>query len=147
MQKMLLFKILAILGLTALICLPMSMIEHTVRERGQFRAEAVASVAAESVREQTVVGPLLVIDYKEEYEELVDVAGDKAGKKEMVTRSADRQFLVFPNNLDVKGNIDTNRRYRGIHQVLIFSGQYAMDGDFTIPARSSLPQDQQDRPR
>jgi len=139
MQKMLLFKILAILGLTILICLPMSMIEHTVRERGQFRAEAVASVAAESVREQTVVGPLLVIDYKEEYEELVEVAGDKAGKKEMITRSADRQMLVFPNNLDVKGNIDTNRRYRGIHQVLIFSGQYAMDGDFTVPARSSLP--------
>ncbi len=136
MQKTLLFKIIAILVLTLLICIPMAMIQGTIAERSQFRAQAVASIAADSVREQTIIGPLLVIPYSDQFEEVVT---DKDGAKKTVTSTLQRRQLVFPNSLSINGSIDTDRRYRGIHQVLVYTGQHKFAGDFTIPVKADLP--------
>lgn len=138
MQRTLLFKILAILGLTLLICVPLAMIQATINERMAFRAEAVSSIAADSVGEQTIVGPVLVLRYTDEYEEQVALANDSA-RTETVTRSVARQHLVFPNDLVINGGIETDRRYRGIHKVLVYSGTHAMSGDFVVPPKSALP--------
>ncbi len=74
MQKSLLFKTLAVFGLMLLIGIPLIMINATIAERMQFRDEAVRSVAADSVRAQSLLGPILVLPYTEEYEELVPAA-------------------------------------------------------------------------
>ena len=63
MQKTLLIKALIVFGLMLLIGLPLLMIQETIKERMQFRQEAVDSIAADSVREQTIIGPILVIPY------------------------------------------------------------------------------------
>ena len=139
MQKALLLKILIIAALMLLIGLPLTMIESTIRERMAFRDQAVASIAADSVREQTLVGPVLVLPYTEEYDETVLVGDEHAKKGEVLHRSVPRQLLVYPNELQVSGNIVTDRRYRGIHQVLVYSGQYALAGDFILPAKADLP--------
>ena len=138
MQRTLLFKILAILALTILICIPLAMINSTIAERGQFRAQAVASIAADSVREQTITGPVLVIRYTDDYDEVVKTAdGDKI-KTETVARSVARVHLVFPNELGINSTIRTDRRYRGIHQVLVYGGQHAIAGDFVLPVMNDL---------
>ena len=54
MQKTLLIKALIVFGLMLLIGLPLLMIQETIKERMQFRQEAVDSIAADSVREQTL---------------------------------------------------------------------------------------------
>ena len=135
MQRTLLFKLIAILALTLLICLPMTLIERTIVERSHFREEAVASIAADSQREQTVIGPVLLIPYSEQYDEQVT----ENGAVRTVTRTVQRQHMVFPNTLQVNGTIDTDRRYRGIHQVLVYSGQHKFGGDFALPAKADLP--------
>jgi inner membrane protein len=135
MQRTLLFKLIAILALTLLICIPLALIESTISERSHFREEAVASIAADSVREQTVIGPVILIPYTEQYDEQV---ADN-GVPRTVTRTVQRQHMVFPNSLVVNGTIDTERRYRGIHQVLVYSGQHKFSGDFVLPARADLP--------
>ena len=147
MQKTLLIKALIVFGLMLLIGLPLLMIQETIKERMEFRQEAVNSIAADSVREQTIIGPILVIPYTEQYEERVDVA--KADGKaqevsvpvrtELLRRTVQRRLLVYPNDLQINGNIDTDRRYRGLHQVLVYSGQHAFKGDFTVPASTQLP--------
>ena len=145
MQKTLLVKALIVFGLMLIIGLPLLMIQETIKERMEFRQEAVNSIAADSVREQTIIGPILVIPYTEQYEERVEVAkgDDKEAKSavrtELLRRTVQRRLLVYPNNLLLNGNIDTDRRYRGIHQVLVYSGQHAFKGDFTVPAGSQLP--------
>ncbi|MCC7684423.1 inner membrane protein CreD [Janthinobacterium sp. HH103] len=145
MQKTLLVKALIVFGLMLIIGLPLLMIQETIKERMEFRQEAVNSIAADSVREQTIIGPILVIPYTEQYEERVEVAkGDdkeakSAVRSELLRRTVQRRLLVYPNNLLLNGNIDTDRRYRGIHQVLVYSGQHAFKGDFTVPAGSQLP--------
>ena len=145
MQKTLLVKALIVFGLMLLIGLPLLMIQETIKERMEFRQEAVNSIAADSVREQTIIGPILVIPYTEQYEERVEVAkGDDGEAKapvrtELLHRTVQRRLLVYPNDLQINGNIDTDRRYRGIHQVLVYSGQHAFKGDFTVPASTQLP--------
>ncbi len=145
MQKTLFVKALIVFGLMLLIGLPLLMIQETIKERMDFRQEAVNSIAADSVREQTIIGPILVIPYTEQYDERVEVAkgDDKEAKSpvrtELLRRTVQRRFLVYPNDLQITGSIDTDRRYRGIHQVLVYSGQHAFKGDFTLPASTQLP--------
>ncbi|MDQ1814719.1 cell envelope integrity protein CreD [Massilia sp. CCM 9210] len=139
MQKTLLYKILAILALTLVICLLLAMIQGTIHDRSEFRAEAVASIAADSVREQSIIGPVMVIPYTDEFDVTVPATTDAASKTETVRRSVSRVHLVFPNQLTVDGRFDTDYRYRGIHRVLYYSGQHALSGDFDLPLKSSLP--------
>ena len=145
MQKTLLIKALIVFGLMLLIGLPLLMIQETIKERMQFRQEAVDSIAADSVREQTIIGPILVIPYVEQYDERVEIAADKDQKSSVAARTQvqrrimQRRLLVYPNNLQQNGVIETDRRYRGIHQVLVYSGQHAFKGDFTVPSLEQLP--------
>jgi len=134
MQKALLHKLIAILALTLLICLPMSLIQGTVRERSQYHDQAVTSVAADSVREQTVIGPVVLIPYSEQYDEQIS----ENGVARTVTRTLKREHIVFPNTLKVVGSFSTDRRHRGIHQVLVYSGAHELAGDFTLPALTEL---------
>ncbi len=139
MQRALLFKILIIFALTLIICIPMGIIHSIIEDRTKFRDQAVESVGNDSVREQTITGPVLVINYSDEYDEVVPVEGDATGKSKLVTHTVPRYHLVFPNELNIEGTILTDRRYRGIHQVLVYGGQHQFSGDFLLPAMEDLP--------
>ena len=147
MQKTLFVKALMVFGLMLVIGLPLLMIQETIKERMEFRQEAVDSIAADSVREQTIIGPILVIPYTEQYEERVEVgkgddktqAESAPARTELLRRTVQRRLLVYPNLLLQVGTIETDRRYRGIHQVLVYSGQHAFKGDFTVPSLDQLP--------
>ncbi|MEJ7804643.1 MAG: cell envelope integrity protein CreD, partial [Telluria sp.] len=139
MQKTLLFKILAIIVLTVLICIPLGIVGHTIMERAEFRSQAVASIAADSVREQIITGPILVIRYTDDYDEVVKTVDGEKTKSETVSHSVARTHLVFPNELGIDTSIKTDRRYRGIHQVLIYGGKHFIAGDFVLPTMNELP--------
>jgi inner membrane protein len=138
MQKTLLYKILIVIGLTVLICIPLGMINFTIMERAQFRQQAVESIAADSVREQTVTGPILVIKYSDDFEETVTTPDGAKTRTELVSRSIERTHLVFPNELAFDSSIKTDRRYRGIHQVLVYGGKHLISGDFVLPTMNEL---------
>jgi inner membrane protein len=129
MQKKLFQKCLIIVALMLLIGLPLMMVEGTINERLKFHEQAVQSIAADSVRAQLVIGPVLVLPYNEEVRD-----GDTA-------RTVIHRKLVFPNQLKIAGRIATERRYRGIHQVLMYSGGHSFAGDFTLPSLSDLPRE------
>jgi len=138
MQKTLFHKILIIIAICVGIALALMMIQSTIAERTAFHEEAVRSIAADSVREQSVTGPVLVIPYTDEFEEPQE-SGDKEPKTvTMVQGVLHKSLIVYPNNLEVVGKIDIDRRYRGIHKVLIYSGQHTISGDFSIPTADAL---------
>src|SRR3954469_18347033 len=122
MQKALFFKIMIIFGLMFVIGVPLIMVQATIHERISFREAAVASIAADSVREQTLIGPVLVLPYTDEYEDQVVSVVDGAKKTETKKFLVQRSQLVFPEALNIEGRIDTDHRYRGIHKVLVYSG-------------------------
>jgi inner membrane protein len=139
MQKSLLYKIVVIAALMLLIGIPLWMIQSTIHERMAFRQQAVDSIAADSVGRQALLGPVLVIPYTDDYEEQVAIANDPHKKVETVKHQVERRHLVFPNQLQVAGSFDTDSRYRGIHKVLVFSGQHAFSGDIDLPVKGELP--------
>ncbi len=143
MQRSLLFKILIVGALILIIGLPLTMIQSTISERMAFHDQAVHSIASDSVREQTIIGPVLVIPYTDEYQEEQLVNAEPKATK-MVKRTVSKRVLVFPNELQVKGAIDTDHRYRGIHKVLVYSGQHAVSGDFMLPGIDSLAREKSD---
>lgn len=126
MQKKLFHKCLTIVALMLLIGLPLFMVDGVVKERMDFHQQAVDSIAADSVREQRVIGPVLVLPYQEEIRD-----GDKL-------RSVPHRKLVFPNELKIAGKFATEKRYRGIHQTLMFNGAHSFAGDFSLPAATEL---------
>lgn len=140
MQRSLFFKSIIVFVLMLLIGIPLMMIQSTISERMRYRDEAVRSIAADSVSEQTILGPVLVIPYSEsfEQEEILDVLTKKS-----VTRryTIQHRHYVYPNQLTLKGNIDTDHRYRGIHKVLVYSGLHLVNGDFVLPGIESLAKD------
>ncbi|MFZ6718596.1 cell envelope integrity protein CreD [Undibacterium sp. Ji49W] len=136
MQKSLLFKTIIIGLLAIVIYIPLMMIQSTIWERMRYRDEAVRSITADSVSEQVVIGPVLVIPYVETWEEeTVDTATQKVTKRQV---SNSRKHYVYPNDLTVKGTIDTDQRYRGIHKVLVYTGNHQISGDFMLPDMASL---------
>lgn len=137
MQKKLLMKVCIIAALMLLLCIPLLMIQATVRERMAYRDDAARSIAEDSVGEQTVIGPVLVIPYTEEIDTRTSGAGDEPPR--VKTATAGRLHLVYPDELKVGGSVGTERRYRGIHQVLVYNGQYEFSGAFTLPQAADLP--------
>lgn len=136
MQKKLFLKAMIVGLLMLVIGMPLAMIQSTIGERIAYRDEAARSIAADSVGEQQIYGPVLVMPYDEVYS--VEEK-DKDGKPETKRYRKRSQHLVFPNQLDVQSNLGTERRHRGIHQVLMFNGAHKISGDFNVPAASELP--------
>lgn len=136
MQRRLFFKVLVIVVLMLLLGIPLMMIESTVASRMHYRDEAAAGIASDSVGEQTVAGPVLVVPYTEELD-VRETAPD--GKVKITTTTAQRRHLVFPDDLQVQGTIGVERRYRGIHEVLVYNGQHKFSGVFTLPVAADLP--------
>lgn len=136
MQNKLLFKVLIIVVLMLMLGIPLMMIESTVASRMQFREQAAASIASDSVGEQTVIGPVLVVPYTEE----MDVRETTPeGKVKITTNVTQRRHLVFPDDLQVQGSIGAERRHRGIHEVLVYNGQHKFSGVFALPVPADLP--------
>lgn len=102
MNRPLLLKLLAIIVLTLLILIPLGLIRDTVQDRQQHRQEAIASIAASYAGGQTITGPVLVVPYKIRIDE---VAQDAEGKKTYRSRNENRQYLFFPKDLQMQGEL------------------------------------------
>lgn len=136
MQRSLFLKALSIFVLMALIAIPLMMIEGTIRSRIHYRDEAVRSIAEDSVSSQTLLGPLLIIPYTESYQE---EEIEEASKQKVVrSRKLKRQIFVFPDQLTLNAVVDTDQRYRGMHKVLVYSGQHTITGDYEIPKLDTI---------
>ena len=63
MRNPLFVKVVLVFLVTVVLATGLSQIDYLVRERTQRRDQVVAGIAAATARDQTLVGPLLVIPY------------------------------------------------------------------------------------
>jgi inner membrane protein len=127
MQRKLFFKLAIVLGLTIAIGIALAMIGATVSARAKYRADAVSAVAAESVGPQLLSGPVLVVPYSVE---ITDARG--------AVSTVQHRHHVFPAQLEISGAADTDRRYKGLHQVLVYSANYMVRGSFNVPGADEI---------
>lgn len=116
--------------LMLLLLIPLGMINGTIAERQAYRQEAVDSVARSFAGAQTVVGPVLVVPYVDEYQVS---ERDASGKEFLRTERSDNRWIYFPDKLDSQSRLRPDVRKRGLHEVRVYELQTTLDAGFDVP--------------
>jgi len=112
------FKLIGVALLVLLLLIPLHMIRSTLKERLGRRNEAVAEITSTWGKEQTFVGPVLVIPYRQ-------------------GNTANAYFL--PAALTIDGEIKPNKDLkRGIYRAIVYSGKLKFAGKFARPDFAAL---------
>ncbi len=134
-----LFKMAGVTLLILLLLIPLGMIHSVLRERLDRRNEAVAEIMSSWGREQTIIGPVLIVPYRYSFKSWKEqpASGGKIEKAEVVeTAVANAYFL--PSTLAIDGDIKPTRLRRGIYQAVVYTGRLALSGQFIRPDFTSL---------
>ena len=113
------FARLLVIGLMVLILqIPTLFLFGVIRERQAIRQSAIEDVTSKWGREQTIVGPRLIVPY-------VKRSGTTEKPK------SEQKFATFlPDDLQIIGKMDTETRYRGLFQVPVYTGKLELKGKF-----------------
>ena len=129
MDKKLLFKIAAICFMSLVLLVPLGLIEGQIRDRSQRQSEVQASIANSAAGEQTLVGPVIAVHYREQIE--VPAPEGETDKSRLV-KILDRTLMLPPEELVMNGETVVETRNRGIYQARLFRLGLATSGRFTI---------------
>ena len=115
-------KLLVMGFLLLVLLIPAGMIESTIRERDSTRQTAVREISSKWGDSQSVGGPWIVIPYSVYF---LDAKGQ--------TRSTTHHAYFLPDELAVNGDINTQVRYRGIYEAVLYSTPLKISGRFAAP--------------
>ncbi|MCF7223429.1 cell envelope integrity protein CreD [Marilutibacter chinensis] len=120
-------KVLMVVGMTLAILVPLMMIRGVIHERQSYRSEAVSEVARSYAGAQAFSGPVLVVPYTEtvRVEEQ-----DAEGKVRQVEREQSRQWVFFPETLEVGGPLRPETRRLGLHEVRVYEWEARAQAHF-----------------
>lgn len=133
MDKKLLYKLAAIGLMALLLLIPLSMVEGQIRERSARQQEVQAGIANSAAGEQTLVGPVLAVNYRE----LVEMPAAKEGEAPR-RQFVERTLLLPPQAFELSGETAVEVRRRGIYQARLFHAELAASGHFALPPLTSL---------
>ncbi len=109
-----------------LLQIPIAMIDGLIGERTQRHRDAVEDVTGKWGKEQSVIGPVLVVPYVTRFTE-----ESEGGKRKPRTEVRNASFL--PETLEVDGRIETEIRSRGIFDVPVHKMTLSAKGRFLRP--------------
>ena len=109
-----LVRVLLLGFLVLLLQIAIFMIRDVIRERESTRNQAIQDVTSKWGGQQSLIGPRLVIPYVKRTVEVTDGGTQKI-------RAVLQYAHFLPDTLHVKGQIDSQVRYRGIFQVPLYS--------------------------
>jgi len=121
------WKAVVVAMLMVLLLIPLGMINGTIRERQDYRQQAVAAVAGSFAGPQTVAGPVLVVPYVDEvqYEDK-----DALGKPVLRINRTSKRYVLFPATMHVQGTLVPSVRRRGLHEVRVYELRSTLDASF-----------------
>ena len=134
MNRSFIFKVVGIFLLTVLMSWAVSYVNGIILERQRNQDIVKADIARSSAREQTVIGPVLVVPYIQEYPEMIEV--NKTQK--IVTRSYAGKVYILPDELNVKGGFTNEVKSLGIYKALLYQFGGNISGQFKIPKNLGL---------
>jgi len=109
---------LCIIGLTTLaLLIPSGMITSLIQERQNRYDDVFAEIAEKWGSNQTVSGPILSVPYTVEVEY----------EKGKVVKST-RYLHILPEDLKIDAKITPFVRYRGIYEIVVYSGEIELSG-------------------
>ncbi|MDG1332034.1 MAG: cell envelope integrity protein CreD [Crocinitomicaceae bacterium] len=118
-------KISFIVILILLLIVPTFMVERLIIERNDRQKESIQEVSDKHARAQQVSGPVLTIPYAIPRE-------DGKGNRET------GNFHVLPEQLNISGELNPEKRKRGMYETVVYGSSIHVDGVFdNIDVRSS----------
>jgi inner membrane protein len=112
--------------LTFVLLIPSFLIQGLISERENRRDSVAEEVSQKWGNKQTIIGPVISIPYKHYFE--------NDDKVEQTIRYA--HFL--PEDLNIKGSIAPEERYRGIYKVIVYNSNLSISGHFPSPDLNRL---------
>ena len=117
-------------ALTLALLIPLGMINGTIKERINYRQQAVTAVAESFAGPQVLAGPVLVVPYTE----VVQVQDkDAFGKPVWREWRSDDRWTMFPDAMSVQGKLVPAIRKRGLHEVRVY--EFAVHAALPISKR------------
>ena len=115
--------------LMVVLLIPLGMINATIKDRANYRQEAVAKIAESYAGPQLLAGPVLVVPYIDtQVVENVDAEGKKF---ETESRTAGH-WLYFPKSLSLEGKLLPSERNLGLHRVRVYELQSLSQANFEL---------------
>jgi inner membrane protein len=112
-------KLLIIVTLSLILLIPSTMVKKLIAERSYRKNETTQLITEKWGAGQTLVGPLIQVPYER-------IVKYKNGNQEVISS----EFFIFPSNLEVDGNVHVAKKHKGIYDVLIYSGNLKLKGNF-----------------
>ena len=105
-------------GLILLMLIPTVFVQNLVEERQARQLEVKNEVSSKWAGQQNITFPYLFIPY-------IDTLANK-------TLTAEKSFIILPENLNVAGSVSTEQRKRSIYSVLLYNSSLNAKGNFKI---------------
>jgi inner membrane protein len=134
MNRAFIFKIIGMLLLIALMSIAVSYVNGIILERQQRQHQVKADIARGSAGEQTIVGPVLVVPYIEEFSETTS----ENGVKKTEVKREQRKAVILPDQLNFDGGFTNEFKKLGIYKALIYQLNGNIKGSFVLPADIKL---------
>lgn len=108
------------------------MIKDLIHEREATQNEAINEVSSKWAEQQTISGPFISIPY---YRYIREVSAKDSTEKNVQIKE---YIHVLPNQLKVSGNINPEKRHRGIYEIVVYNSKLDISGTFNMNDLSSL---------
>ncbi len=121
-------KVVFIGFLILVMLIPVSMIQGVIHDRRQISHDAQRDVMRSWGETQRIAAPILAVPYTRTIENQ---------KQEKIERTY--RAYMLPRDLTVDIDIRPDTRYRGIHEVTVYSAVLAFSGSFDKPTLDAMP--------
>lgn len=129
MQKPLFIKLGLIVGLIMLLMIPIGMVDDVVSDRMSYMYQAKQDIRQSWTGSQQIVGPLLVMPYKQKWQE--KVWDEDKDTYRLVNRQRHGKLVLLPEDLNINGQLQTEERQRGLYKVPVYTSDLAFKGNFS----------------
>ncbi|MBI3776436.1 MAG: cell envelope integrity protein CreD [Gammaproteobacteria bacterium] len=124
-----LIRIALLAFIMLLLQIPIGMVESTIHQRSTTKDEAVAEVTQKWGQAQTLIGPMLIVPY--------NYTTTDANNPKAAATVVRRHATFLPEHFQIKGQLATETRSRGIFDVPVYQGNVVLSGDFQKPDLSA----------
>lgn len=100
------------------------MILDLISERENMSAKVTDEVAVGWGNQQVITGPVLILPYN-----VVTVTNAQVN----VSNVTKKYLVIFPDSLNINGQLETHEKYRNIYKVLLYNSSLTISGKFNLP--------------
>src|SRR5256885_2372665 len=138
-------KLFGVGALILVMLIPLLMIQGVLNDRLARRNEAVDDITASWGKDQTIIGPVLVVPYLYHGTVVRSVTWPDGRVETREVAETTVAFAYFlPDTLEIAGDVQTQTLHRGIYDAAVFRGMINVSGKFPVPDMAALKIDPKD---